>query len=956
MKANKYDANQRVTSWVGKLLNDQQRLLSLPLSKDTKSPWNVNLESHFIAKEASVTISEAHRRRHLTLPLIEKMSKLDIIIKDATSRENIVRHRILDWYNQLTFDNKTNLPRSKSCSDNICLRSIGKEQSNWLYEVDKYQLIAKTIDEVHEDLLKLGVIGPHFKRLETREPREKNAKNLIIRWVSETIDDIETLWNIPITKANTPLGFNISTQYLLEAIGLSYSSAYEYRYLAYPLIERMVEQGVLVTQGSSKEIQGIEIRKRLSNWYRRLSKDDKLSLPIFANKISLKRIPSDQRPINKSDFRYSAVKEAWQLIHADLEELGVIDANYKSVAEREVERLNKAKKRPKSQKEYFKQLELVELNNFSDFINPSQSEPFIQVEQLFASRAKAVSSDSGKSNYRNASSLFIEFLAQTHGDKPMEILEVFDDHILSKYRKNLQQQIISNKTSSHHANTILSCVRNALYRLAEVRGTKYSFFDINGFEAVRETNTKKPFSKYERNQILKAIDLGIADSREHLKPYIKTGTGQNPLRKDVSRILGLSTIENARWLFENELNCKPVHYNTAESPVEKAFLQIITDSNEGLMDVYNQWGVVPLIGIDILVPYLLKLAQVTGLNSDSLLSLDIDDYIDSHPATSRPCLRYWKERSDGHKEYHLDLFKAELTWLTYSQSQNVKEIFEEVIDITSDFRDFITNNDHKNRLFIYQSNGRKAYGRASVLLGNNEQNTSVLGNSLARFVNKYNLESDEGGALTLNISRFRPTFASEMLDNGVSLREIQLMLGHSSIQTTIQYLDTHDFNSISRGKLENKIKEIHDNTVNHQNTSFSEIEDTKDNDDTISVSFSTPLAQCKNIFDPPQFVKDLSSYTPGTPCSQYNKCLSCDNVIITAKNLPEIFAMKRGYTLLIENSRVMDTPYGHVVKENLGLINSIIDPELSDFSITELQDGERLAEYIDTTMLVDGAI
>ena len=24
MKANKYDANQRVTSWVGKLLNDQQ--------------------------------------------------------------------------------------------------------------------------------------------------------------------------------------------------------------------------------------------------------------------------------------------------------------------------------------------------------------------------------------------------------------------------------------------------------------------------------------------------------------------------------------------------------------------------------------------------------------------------------------------------------------------------------------------------------------------------------------------------------------------------------------------------------------------------------------------------------------------------------------------------------------------------------------------------------------------
>ena len=56
-----------------------------------------------------------------------------------------------------------------------------------------------------------------------------------------------------------------------------------------------------------------------------------------------------------------------------------------------------------------------------------------------------------------------------------------------------------------------------------------------------------------------------------------------------------------------------------------------------------------MIGIDVLLPYLLKLAQVTGINTESLLALDIDDFTLKHPATGRPCLRYWKERSDGKK-------------------------------------------------------------------------------------------------------------------------------------------------------------------------------------------------------------------------------------------------------------------------------------------------------------------
>ena len=275
--------------------------------------------------------------------------------------------------------------------------------------------------------------------------------------------------------------------------------------------------------------------------------------------------------------------------------------------------------------------------------------------------------------------------------------------------------------------------------------------------------------------------------------------------------------------------------------------------------------------------------------------------------------------------------------------------------MTSSFRQDIEDEVFKDRLFIYQSDSTKKHGRVSPILGNENRNAKALGDSLSRFAEKYDLKNDVGEPLTLTISRFRPTFVSEMLDNGVALREIQLMLGHSSIQTTIGYIDSYDFNTISRIKINDKLKEIHQSTLNKQNEELSEVIETKINDELI-VTFHTPLAECRNIFDPPDFVKNLASYTPGTPCSQYNKCLGCDNVIITAKHLPEIFAMKRDYTLLIEHTRVMDTPYGHVISENMELIKGITDPELSDFSSEDLENGQRLAEYVETTTLVDGVI
>lgn len=956
MKSDNKSAKEAINDFVDHMLKHTNQLVALPLSNHHESPWGVNILSDYIAKKVSITINAAQCRKHLTLPLIEKMVEMKIILKGASSKENIIRQKILYWYSELNLEEKKLLPRMATLPNNISLSSLGPEQGHWANAATLHEYIANTIDEIHEDLLRLGIIESSFKKVGDRKRNStKNIKSNINNWVSQILKDEEMLWEIPITKANTSSGFNVAVWFIAEKIGIPSTAASTFRELAYPLIEQMLQKNILIDLNKSDGVQSIEIRRKLLNWYRKLSIEEKQLLPIHANKITLKRIPSKQRPIKKSDFRYNVVKDAWNQIHENLGQLGILSINYKSVAERIEEKIDRQKKYSENQKERFDRLAINKLNTTDDFFKPSEMKPFIQVEQLFAVQSNTVASESGKSNYLDASKQFIRFLSELNGTTPLIITALFDEHILSKFRKFLEQQKINKKISSHGANTILSSVRSTLYRLTQLSDINFSFFNVNGFNTRRETDVKKPFTKNERLKLLETIEKGLNDSKLRMLPYKKTGIGQNPLDENGKRLRGLSTLENARWLFENALKCVPIHHNTAESSAEKAFLQIVTESDKGLMEVYNEWGVPPMVDVSILVPYLLKLARVTGLNADSILSLDIDDYVVKHEATSRPCLRYWKERSDGYKEYHLDLFKAELTWLTSRQSEIVGNIFEEIRQLTSSFRQDIEDVKFKNRLFIYQSNSTKKHGKVSPILGKNEKSTKILSDNFAKFVKEYGLKNDDGEPLTLTISRFRPTFVSEMLNDGVSLREIQLMLGHSSIEVTIKYLDSLDFNFISRTKLDEKLKEIHQSTVDEKyEIAPQEIKLQKNNE--IVISFQTPLAECKNIFDPPEFVKKLASYVSGTPCSQYNKCLGCENVILTTNNLPEIFAMQRDYTRLTEHTRVMDTPYGHVIRENLELISNITDPKLSDFSLEELETGRRLAEYIETTILVDGVI
>lgn len=79
------------------------------------------------------------------------------------------------------------------------------------------------------------------------------------------------------------------------------------------------------------------MRLKLLGWYKSLSQEEKLALPIFGNKLKLSKsvVPAFVKEAIKSGYsRYESVRLAYDDINADLQSLGTASASYMTVKER----------------------------------------------------------------------------------------------------------------------------------------------------------------------------------------------------------------------------------------------------------------------------------------------------------------------------------------------------------------------------------------------------------------------------------------------------------------------------------------------------------------------------------------------------------------------------------------------------------------------------------------------
>ncbi|OPK07408.1 tyrosine-type recombinase/integrase [Pseudomonas sp. VI4.1] len=776
----------------------------------------------------------------------------------------------------------------------------------------------------------------------------------IIRWLRELEEN-------PLRYYEVELSDNASGKYAPLMLSEDYIAGKDldpsiemFELAEQKLILNMLIDGV-IHQGETAA--GCNWRLKLLGWYKSLSPEEKLALPIYGNKLSLTKAVEPIVGLESIKYgysRYESVRLAYEEINLDLQSLGLASADYMTV-----------KERIESQEEFipqessfvdFKRLKMLDFATLDDLEKSSEDRPFNDLKHAFSTASLGTASDSGASNYNEGFKWFTKFLVG-RGFSGMEPLtEFLDSFVLPLFRSYLERHIVAGDISPIAANTLISAARKTLTTIKNIKGyTGSDFINCQGFDADRVTDQYRPYSSAERICISASVDEDILHYNTLAQPYQLTGIGEDPIDEKGNLKPGCNNLDNARWIFENKLGCSHVGHDQKDSQDlhTRAFLRIVKRSGTGLREVVEGWGVHYMIDSNVITPYAIKLAQITGLNADSIKLLDVDDYEPKHPLTGRPCLRYWKERSEGGKLMHLDIFQADITWLTTSQSKAISQIFEDIKALTSPMRDSAPEA-VRDKLFIWQSSAPTSFMEIKSFATGKQ---SALWVAFAAYAKRKALLDSAGQPLSLSPSRLRPSFISELVERDVPIREIQLIMGHKHIETTLAYLDRMDFNHIARSKLDVALRELHESAAEAfdqgpNNDAEANLIDVV-NLDGPQVVFKTPLASCRNIFNPPEFIKKLSTYVPGSPCALYNMCLGCENVLLTASNLPELFAMERDYLKLMEVSRIMDTPYGRVVRENLGLLDGILNKN-SDFTPKELAEGRRLSEFVDTTVLVDG--
>ncbi|EJE4176569.1 tyrosine-type recombinase/integrase [Vibrio parahaemolyticus] len=833
------------------------------------------------------------------------------------------------WWNSLTDLQKKNVPTSKNTID---LRHLFDDSPISYYAVR--QLIKEDINKIERELTQLGVL---------RNTDEAVIELLMRELISECKAKPDILWDVELSNkiGYSHLGSD-NLDNLLEKVGLISKTYLANKLSCYKKVldkpvfldlraklnQLLLEHGVSLPYSrikNSSHSVGYDLNHRriFLKWEKSLTKAEKLALPIWGSAID-KLACSHLIPPERFKGSQPLLMSEFQRFSSEVFKLKGI--TYKTVKERDEERSEFSLIKEESKTSSFKKLRHRSVSYIEESF--SKKGDYEGVQHTFAIGSLKVTSPSGVRNYQIACSHYCKFLESKGITGDSCFKDCFDMWSLRDFKEYLGEIISNGEMSTSSANTILSAARVTLNKIKLIRGFEFYYYPADGFEIVRESVAYKPYSPNERKQIHKMLEQEMALARGKLAPYLKLDR--------ISANLDDPKIQ-ARIIFEDDCNCIPIHYD--EKVTRKGhdkLLHFIASRRLSLPELYSDWGVITRrvkareIGV-----YVLKMAQVLGMNLNPILDLELDDYQEHHPLTNKPCLTYWKERSTGEKMLHLDLFQADLQWLTISQKNFVKTVFDEVTLLTSEARKQVSP-ELSQRLFITFETLPKA------------MNEKSMSNLYSELIDKYQLKNDDGEPLVLTTTRFRPTLVSELVEAGISLREIQYLLGHSSIYTTMNYLERLDFDRVIKDKARKSIEDIYSNAATSIDKPSSK---PKRRFDETQIIMKTPLGGCKNLFDPPDFIKNSPLYVNGKPCSQYNKCLSCDNVMLTEKHLPDLFAMQRDYLATLERGEVINTPYHIVVLENLSLLDDILNNETSEFEDDVLMRAKEDSLFIETTIL-----
>lgn len=380
------------------------------------------------------------------------------------------------------------------------------------------------------------------------------------------------------------------------------------------------------------------------------------------------------------------------------------------------------------------------------------------------------------------------------------------------------------------------------------------------------------------------------------------------------------------WMFENTYGCDALAMQEDFSRRRSSLTAVC--SMKRLLKLFVRWGVWPSVDDRLVLPLALEMAMLTGLNVESLKELDIDSFELEHRLTRQPVITYRKPRSGSttrseDRELHLPILELDELYLNGPVVEKITRLVDLVLAVTSRIRADAPP-ELARRLFIFEDVelSRKTGHKVIVPI----EPRGKASTWYSRFCVEEGLYDVFGKNFNFNMSRCRPTLATNMVLGGADLFQVQAALGHENIQTTAIYLDEHQLRPAFNRAISDALERIAKRSVEFQNDTCSNSVPINVEEEDERHSFHETLSGCGcvNPYRPSERVRALTKLPEGAVCKYWNMCLLCDNAVITESSLPKLILYRNRVAAAVDEDSPAIKTRKELYQDALELIDGIL--------------------------------
>jgi len=320
----------------------------------------------------------------------------------------------------------------------------------------------------------------------------------------------------------------------------------------------------------------------------------------------------------------------------------------------------------------------------------------------------------------------------------------------------------------------------------------------------------------------------------------------------------------------------------------------------------------PLEADQVLAIHLIIIGLAAGINLTSLIEVSRNALL-PHAAPDRRFIQFFKRR--GHSTHAVSV-REDKTELEVDAIKtipnNIAEHFDYLCEYTAPLMDEAPQDKREYAFLVRMKIGE----RKDEVVGLNSMNASHCVNAFAK---RHALIDDRGRPLKLNISRLRPTMASNLYRKTKDIRKVQKALGHSYVETTEMYvardLESERDHNLVLESMEQRFSAI---KVDGKIMIAADGQFPANLQHLLDGGYNTGIARCRNPMrgkNPTRADNTVAEEIEGV-CKKFLACFKCPNMMVFEDDLWRLFSFY--YRLISERNKIhpdhWSKTYGPIIR------------------------------------------